>query len=95
MLIAAVYVVMSILTVVVYAADKRAAVRARRRVPEATLHALELLGGWPGAILAQQLLRHKTRKRGFLAVFWLCVILNVVVVGGYLVLRHVGVAPTS
>lgn len=54
-----------------YGIDKRAARHGRRRVPEATLHAVALLGGSAGALLAQRLLRHKTAKRPFQAAFWL------------------------
>jgi uncharacterized membrane protein YsdA (DUF1294 family) len=53
---------------VAHVIDKRAAVRQGRRVPEGTLHLLALLGGWPGAVLAMGLVRHKTRKASFLAV---------------------------
>ena len=35
-----------------------------------------LLGGWPGALIAQQTLRHKSRKASFRAVFWLTVLVN-------------------
>ncbi|MEK9952356.1 MAG: DUF1294 domain-containing protein [Curvibacter sp.] len=72
--LAAVYLLMSLCTYAVYAADKRAAQQGRQRVPERTLHLLALLGGWPGAWLAQRRLRHKTRKTGFLLVFWLTVL---------------------
>ncbi len=65
-----VYAGMSAVTFAVYAVDKSAAQAGRWRVPENTLHLLGLLGGWPGAILAQQLLRHKTQKQRFRAVFW-------------------------
>lgn len=67
---------MSLATYAVYALDKSAARRKRRRVPERTLHLLALLGGWPGALLAQQHLRHKSGKTAFLLVFWLTVLLN-------------------
>ncbi len=67
---------MSVATYAVYALDKSAARRKRRRVPERTLHLLALLGGWPGALLAQQRLRHKSGKPAFLRVFWLTVLLN-------------------
>lgn len=70
---AAAYLLMSLLTYAVYAADKTAARQGRQRVPERTLHLLALFGGWPGALLAQQRLRHKTRKAGFQLVFWLIV----------------------
>ena len=65
------YALMSVVTLAVYAADKSAARRGRRRVRERTLHWLELLGGWPGALVAQQLLRHKRRKWSFFLVTWL------------------------
>lgn len=76
--VAALYVVASILCIAVYAADKRAAVIGRWRISESSLLALGLLGGWPGSIVAQQLLRHKTRKRNFQIAFWGCVALNVI-----------------
>lgn len=59
-----------------YAWDKRQAQRGRWRVPEARLHLLALLGGWPGALLAQGWLRHKTHKRIFRLVFWITVLAN-------------------
>ena len=67
----AAYAVMSAITAAVYFADKRLAVRGARRVPEARLHALELLGGWPGALVAQHVFRHKNRKPSFYGVTWL------------------------
>ena len=63
-----------------YAFDKRAAQAGRRRVPEATLLALGLIGGWPGGLLAQRTLRHKTRKVHFLVPFWVTVVLNIAAV---------------
>ena len=41
------------------------------RIPEATLQVLALCGGWPGAFIAQQRLRHKCSKPRFLVVFWM------------------------
>lgn len=65
------YVVVSLATMGAYAWDKSAAGRGKRRIRERTLHAMEVLGGWPGALLAQQLFRHKRRKLSFLLVTWL------------------------
>jgi uncharacterized membrane protein YsdA (DUF1294 family)/cold shock CspA family protein len=56
-LLAAAYLGMSAITFLAYALDKSAAQRQAQRTPESTLHVLSLLGGWPGALLAQQYLR--------------------------------------
>jgi uncharacterized membrane protein YsdA (DUF1294 family)/cold shock CspA family protein len=77
--IAALYLALSILAFVMYAADKRAAQRGGWRTPENTLLLVGLIGGWPGAIVAQQLLRHKTKKLSFRTRFWVTVVLNVIV----------------
>ncbi|MFN4360183.1 MAG: DUF1294 domain-containing protein [Hylemonella sp.] len=79
--------VMSLLSYALYAADKRAAHHRRRRVPERTLHLLALLGGWPGALLAQRHLRHKTAKPRFLLVYWLTVAGHVAAVAASATLR--------
>jgi uncharacterized membrane protein YsdA (DUF1294 family)/cold shock CspA family protein len=71
------YFGMSALSLVFYALDKSAAKRGDWRTPEATLHLISLLCGWPGALYAQQLLRHKTSKKSFRFEFWITVILNV------------------
>jgi len=76
-----VYLVVSIVTIIFYALDKSAARRGAWRTPENTLHALALIGGWPGAMIAQQTLRHKSSKRSFRVVFWLTVVLNCGVFG--------------
>ncbi|MEM9166143.1 MAG: DUF1294 domain-containing protein [Planctomycetota bacterium] len=60
--VAILYAVMSSITLVVFGLDKRAARRDRWRTPEKTLISLALCGGWPGAMLAMRLFRHKTRK---------------------------------
>lgn len=70
------YALLSVLLFVVYGADKSAARQGKRRTPEATLHFLALMGGWPGALAAQRVFRHKTRKRPFQAIFWGTVVLN-------------------
>jgi uncharacterized membrane protein YsdA (DUF1294 family)/cold shock CspA family protein len=75
------YMVMSGVSYLMYWADKSAAQRGGRRTPESSLHLADLLGGWPGALLAQQRLRHKTIKQPFQAIFWLVVIANVLAAG--------------
>lgn len=71
-----IYIVASVITFLAYASDKSKAQRGAFRTPENSLHTLSLIGGWPGAGLAQQLLRHKTQKKEFRLVFWITVILN-------------------
>ncbi len=65
-----VYPVASLLAFFFYGQDKRSALRGAWRTQEAVLHLWELLGGWPGALIAQQVFRHKTRKVSFQVVFW-------------------------
>jgi len=76
--------VMSALSFVVMAWDKRAAARGRWRVPEKVLHVLELLGGWPGSLLASSWLRHKSVKAGYRVVRGLMILLHSAGVGGLL-----------
>jgi uncharacterized membrane protein YsdA (DUF1294 family) len=72
------YLVMSAATFVAYAADKAAAQAGRFRTQESALHLMELFFGWPGALLAQRALRHKTIKRSYQLAFWACVVVNIV-----------------
>jgi len=79
--IVAFYAVISMLAYITYAIDKKAAINNRRRVSEKTLHLLGVMGGWPGAFLAQQRLRHKTQKTDFQVTFWLTVVVNLACAG--------------
>lgn len=75
------YVLLGGLSYLLYTLDKAAAGEGRQRTPESTLHVVDLLGGWPGALVAQQQSRHKTAKASFQWVFWLTVLANVAAVG--------------
>jgi len=66
----------SLLAFVVYAWDKSAAQGGHWRTAESTLHMIALFGGWPGALLAQRVLRHKSSKASFQATFWATVLIN-------------------
>ena len=72
-----IYAVMSVITFCVYGIDKFKAQKGLWRIPEKTLHILELCCGWPGALLAQRLLRHKSYKRSFRIVFWVMIVVNI------------------
>ena len=68
-----VYSVMSLLCFIATYRDKRKSMNKQWRTPELTLHLLELLGGWPGGLVAQQVFRHKTRKLSYQLTFW-CIV---------------------
>lgn len=70
------YGVVSVVAFLLYWSDKRKAREDSWRTPENVLHAVELAGGWPGALIAQQVFRHKTRKVSYQVVFWLIVLLH-------------------
>ncbi|MCA4963773.1 MULTISPECIES: DUF1294 domain-containing protein [unclassified Pseudomonas] len=70
------YGIVSVLAFFLYWSDKRKARTERWRTPENVLHAVELAGGWPGALVAQQLFRHKTRKVSYQVLFWAIVLLH-------------------
>ncbi|MFT3664863.1 DUF1294 domain-containing protein [Piscinibacter sp.] len=67
---------LSVLAFYLYWRDKFAAQRGARRTPEVVLHAAGLVGGWPGAWLAQRLLRHKSAKPSFRKAYWVTVALH-------------------
>lgn len=75
-LILALYILVSLITFIMYAIDKSAAKNGTWRTQESTLHLLSLVGGWPGALVAQVKLRHKSKKQSFRSMFWITVLLN-------------------
>jgi uncharacterized membrane protein YsdA (DUF1294 family) len=72
----AVYVAVSLATVIAYAIDKSAAESGRWRTRERTLHVLSVTGGWPGALVAQAVFHHKSQKPSFRIAFWTTVVVN-------------------
>lgn len=63
------FLFVSVLGFRAYRDDKNCAQKGERRRSEASLHFLDLIGGWPGGYLAQQCYRHKTSKASFQRVF--------------------------
>ncbi|MFB7890757.1 DUF1294 domain-containing protein [Microbacterium sp. NPDC056044] len=82
----ALYGAASIVAFAAYGIDKAAARRQADRISEQTLLVLGLVGGWPGALVAQQAFRHKTRKRSFRRAFWGTVGVNVLALAAYVYL---------
>lgn len=74
--VALLYILASVVTFSLYAIDKSAAKKNQWRTQESTLQIFSLFGGWPGAMLAQRILRHKSSKQSFQTVFWATVVLN-------------------
>ena len=70
------YLVASAIALVAYASDKSAARKDKWRTSETTLHLLGLAGGWPGALVARHVFRHKSKKQSFIVTFWGTVVLN-------------------
>lgn len=81
------YFFSSAIAYIAYALDKAAARRGNWRTEESTLHLLALIGGWPGALIAQQRLRHKSQKTSFQVVFWVTVTLNCGALAWFLTVR--------
>ncbi|MBR2299945.1 MAG: DUF1294 domain-containing protein [Alphaproteobacteria bacterium] len=79
----------NLMTMAAYGADKRAAKTKAWRVPEIQLHLLELLGGSPGAFVAQKLFHHKTKKKSFQLSFVFVLAIQLVVVYYVLKVLHV------
>jgi len=79
----ALYGVASVGAFVAYGIDKAAARRQAARISERTLLVLGLIGGWPGGLVAQQVFRHKTRKRSFRRAFWATVGVNILALAAY------------
>ncbi len=73
----AIMAIASVSAFLAYGHDKRAARCGARRIPERVLHGLALIGGWPGAALAQQVFAHKRAKPSFRRAFRLSVVAHV------------------
>jgi len=80
----AIFVLLNLMTFCVYWWDKEAARDGNWRVSETTLIQLAFLGGSIGAVAAQQLLGHKTRKEPFRSRLRLIVILHIVTLCAWL-----------
>ncbi len=61
--LAALFLALNLLVFFIYFLDKKAARNGGWRISERTLLTLALIGGSLGAVAAQKLLRHKTKKK--------------------------------
>ena len=72
------YLAVSLLTLILYGADKRKAKKGAWRVPENVLLGFSFFGGAVGGLLGMALFRHKTKHW----YFWLVNILGLVFMAG-------------
>ncbi|PZU57861.1 MAG: DUF1294 domain-containing protein [Sphingobium sp.] len=86
LLVALALLVVNGLTFLLFAHDKARARQGGWRVPEAHLLMLALVGGSVGAVTAQKLFRHKTRKEPFRTVLQVIVVLQLGLLAGFLIL---------
>jgi len=86
-----VYFIMSLITFVIYAHDKTMAHKNKWRTSESTLHLLEFLGGWPGALITQRVIRHKNKKPSFQITFWIIVIIHITIWCDVIFFNSIGV----
>jgi uncharacterized membrane protein YsdA (DUF1294 family)/cold shock CspA family protein len=84
------YGLLSVVAFLIYRADKSAAAQGNWRTSESTLHTIALVGGWPGALVARQVFRHKTTKQPFRTIFWGTVVANCIALAAF-----VGAAPLT
>jgi uncharacterized membrane protein YsdA (DUF1294 family) len=80
----ALYLGASVVAFFAYWLDKAAARRGRWRTQESTLQLFALVGGWPGALFAQRIFRHKSSKVEFQRVLWVTVVINLLALGWFL-----------
>ena len=71
------YLMLSLVTFLLYWRDKIKSKSDQWRTPENTLHLFSLIGGWPGALIAQRTLHHKSRKKSFQTIYFITMVLNV------------------
>ena len=76
--------VINLVTLIAFGADKRAAVHGRWRTPEATLLGLCLIGGAAGGLIAMHVFHHKTRKMAFAVGVPVMLVIHIVLVALWL-----------
>lgn len=78
-------VIASLVAVFAYGLDKYRAKKNAYRIPEATLHMLGIVGGWPGAFAAQRYFQHKTQKLSFQIQYYITVVVHLLLATAYII----------
>jgi uncharacterized membrane protein YsdA (DUF1294 family) len=76
-----IYAVSSLICFILYGMDKKRSNDPKKpnRIPENTLHFFEFIGGWPGALIAQMVFKHKTQKKPFVTILYFIVFLHLAI----------------
>lgn len=77
-IIAGIYVILNVITFIMYGIDKQKAKRNKWRIPEHTLLLLAAIGGSYGAFLGMYVFHHKTRHTSFMVRVPLYIITNTI-----------------
>ena len=72
--------IINIITLILFASDKKKAIRHQWRIPEIALLGISAVGGAIGGYLAMQIFRHKTKKPIFRLTMPLLAILQIAVI---------------
>lgn len=72
-----IFVLFNLITFLLFGYDKYLARTKRRRISEKTLLTLALIGGSVGAVFAQKIFSHKSRK--YRNLFWIILVVQFVV----------------
>lgn len=74
------FILINVISFIIYGVDKRKAIRNKYRISEATLIGLAVIGGFVGAFAGMQVFRHKTKHLKFvigipvISILWIAVI---------------------
>ncbi|MBL1241514.1 MAG: DUF1294 domain-containing protein [OCS116 cluster bacterium] len=79
-----IYLFMSLVCFVLFFIDKKRSEANGWRIGEYYLHLVELLGGWPGALLGQKFIRHKTKKTSYKIILWLIILVHIILWGYFI-----------
>jgi uncharacterized membrane protein YsdA (DUF1294 family) len=71
-----VWIGINVIAFLAFGWDKRQAERDGSRIAERTLIGLAVFGGALGALIGQQVFRHKTKKQPFRTLLWLAAVIN-------------------
>lgn len=82
--IISIYFFMSLVSFILFFIDKKRSTSDGWRIKEYYLHLVELLGGWPGALLGQKFIRHKTKKTSYKIVLWLIILVHATLWGYFI-----------